>query len=275
MRPLGAWFFGRMADRHGRRVALTASVLLMCFGSAMIAVLPTYESIGVAAPVLLLVARLVQGLSLGGEYGIERYVSLRNGNVKAPRILFELPVRDADRRAALGYAGFDCLAEVLADGSRARSLGLAHSFCNWRASWPLSPYIMRRDMHETDAFIKRQVARRNTCRLDEVSARACDCRRLDHGRHGRVLYVHDLHAEVPRQHIGFCQGYGNDDFGIGAVRLYAFAAGCRRHLGSHRAAARLDRLRRFGTLCTYPNSDDACRRRAILGRHLRSFSQGL
>lgn len=69
MRPLGAWFFGRLADRHGRRRALTASVLLMCFGSALIALVPTYASIGVAAPILLLCARMLQGFSLGGEYG--------------------------------------------------------------------------------------------------------------------------------------------------------------------------------------------------------------
>jgi MHS family alpha-ketoglutarate permease-like MFS transporter len=69
MRPIGAWFFGRMADRNGRRVALTASVLLMCFGSALIAITPVYETIGIAAPIILLVARVIQGLSLGGEYG--------------------------------------------------------------------------------------------------------------------------------------------------------------------------------------------------------------
>ena len=69
MRPIGAWFFGRMADRHGRRIALTASVLLMCFGSALIAVTPVYATIGVAAPIILLTARMIQGLSLGGEYG--------------------------------------------------------------------------------------------------------------------------------------------------------------------------------------------------------------
>ncbi|MBS0234420.1 MAG: MFS transporter [Proteobacteria bacterium] len=69
MRPIGAWLFGRMADRHGRRISLTLSVLLMCFGSAMIAVTPVYSTIGVAAPVILLVARMIQGLSLGGEYG--------------------------------------------------------------------------------------------------------------------------------------------------------------------------------------------------------------
>ena len=69
VRPLGGWLFGFLADRYGRRGALITSVLLMCFGSLMIAVMPTYASIGVAAPLLLGLARIIQGVSLGGEYG--------------------------------------------------------------------------------------------------------------------------------------------------------------------------------------------------------------
>ncbi|MNM76227.1 Alpha-ketoglutarate permease [compost metagenome] len=69
MRPIGGWIFGRLADRHGRKNSLMISVLMMCFGSLMIACLPTYASIGTWAPALLLLARLIQGLSVGGEYG--------------------------------------------------------------------------------------------------------------------------------------------------------------------------------------------------------------
>src|SRR6266480_3191210 len=69
MRPLGGWLFGWIADTHGRRTSMIISVLMMCAGSLMIAVLPTYATIGAAAPALLLVARLIQGLSVGGEYG--------------------------------------------------------------------------------------------------------------------------------------------------------------------------------------------------------------
>jgi MFS transporter, MHS family, alpha-ketoglutarate permease len=69
MRPIGGWLFGRIADKHGRRMAMLISVLMMCGGSLSIAVLPTYASIGAAAPALLLLARLLQGLSVGGEYG--------------------------------------------------------------------------------------------------------------------------------------------------------------------------------------------------------------
>jgi MHS family dicarboxylic acid transporter PcaT-like MFS transporter len=69
MRPIGGWLFGRLADRRGRRTAMLASVVLMCAGSLLIAAVPTYAQIGAWAPALLLVARLVQGLSVGGEYG--------------------------------------------------------------------------------------------------------------------------------------------------------------------------------------------------------------
>ncbi len=69
MRPLGGWIFGYLADTRGRRFSMIISVFLMCGGSLMIAVLPTYDSVGMAAPVLLLIARLMQGLSVGAEYG--------------------------------------------------------------------------------------------------------------------------------------------------------------------------------------------------------------
>ena len=69
MRPLGGWLMGSYADRRGRKAALLLSVWLMCGGSLAIAVLPTYAMIGAAAPALLLIVRMVQGFSLGGEYG--------------------------------------------------------------------------------------------------------------------------------------------------------------------------------------------------------------
>jgi MHS family alpha-ketoglutarate permease-like MFS transporter len=70
MRPIGGWLFGAFADNFGRKNAMTASVILMSIGSLMIAVTPTYTSVGVLAPLILLIARLVQGLSVGGEYGV-------------------------------------------------------------------------------------------------------------------------------------------------------------------------------------------------------------
>ncbi|MGD6817642.1 MFS transporter [Metabacillus sp. 84] len=69
MRPIGSLLLGRYADRHGRRAALTLSITVMAAGSLIIACTPGYSSIGVMAPIILVLARLLQGLSLGGEYG--------------------------------------------------------------------------------------------------------------------------------------------------------------------------------------------------------------
>lgn len=69
MRPVGGWLFGSIADRTGRKTAMTLSVLLMSIGSLMIAVAPSFETAGIFSPIILLSARLLQGLSVGGEYG--------------------------------------------------------------------------------------------------------------------------------------------------------------------------------------------------------------
>jgi len=69
VRPIGGWLMGVYADKHGRKASLLISVSLMCGGSLIIAICPTYASVGALAPVILVLARLLQGLSLGGEYG--------------------------------------------------------------------------------------------------------------------------------------------------------------------------------------------------------------
>lgn len=69
MRPIGAWVMGLYGDRKGRKAGLAVSVALMCAGSLMIAAAPTYAQAGWLAPATLLLARMLQGLSVGGEYG--------------------------------------------------------------------------------------------------------------------------------------------------------------------------------------------------------------
>jgi len=69
MRPIGGWLFGSIADKHGRKKSMTLSVLIMAIGSLIIGLTPGYHQIGIAAPFVLLFARLIQGLSTGGEYG--------------------------------------------------------------------------------------------------------------------------------------------------------------------------------------------------------------
>jgi MFS transporter, MHS family, dicarboxylic acid transporter PcaT len=120
MRPVGGWLFGRLADRVGRKRSMVVSVSLMCVGSLGIACLPTYATAGALAPALLLVARLVQGLSVGGEYGTTatymseaalhgrrgfyssfQYVTLIGGQVLAVLVLLLLQsvLSDAELRA--------------------------------------------------------------------------------------------------------------------------------------------------------------------------------
>ncbi len=69
MRPLGGIIIGRYGDTHGRKAALTLTILAMAFGTVLVGVLPGYASIGIAAPALLVLARLIQGFSAGGEWG--------------------------------------------------------------------------------------------------------------------------------------------------------------------------------------------------------------
>ncbi|TWC67523.1 MFS family transporter [Herbaspirillum sp. SJZ099] len=107
MRPIGGWLFGRIADKHGRKTSMLISVLMMCGGSLAVALMPTYAAIGAWAPALLLVARLFQGLSVGGEYGTSatymsevapngrrgffasfQYVTLIGGQLLAVLVLF-------------------------------------------------------------------------------------------------------------------------------------------------------------------------------------------
>jgi MHS family alpha-ketoglutarate permease-like MFS transporter len=126
MRPIGGWLFGHLADHHGRRNALMFSVLLMCFGSLAIAVMPTYASIGTAAPVLLGLARIVQGLSLGGEYGA------------SATYLTEM----ADNKHRGFYVSFHYVTLI---GGQLFVIG---------AMLAIIALMMRRTLHETDDFVE-------------------------------------------------------------------------------------------------------------------------
>jgi MHS family alpha-ketoglutarate permease-like MFS transporter len=151
VRPLGGILFGHLADRMGRRIALMLSVTLMCFGSLIIAVTPTYASIGVAAPIVLLLARLIQGLSLGGEYGTSatylsevaherhrgffssfQYVTLIGGQLLAIVLLL-------------------LLQKVFLTPEQLKSWGWRIPFA-FGALLAIVAAVMRRELQETDAF---------------------------------------------------------------------------------------------------------------------------
>ncbi|HVH77365.1 MAG TPA: MFS transporter [Stellaceae bacterium] len=82
VRPIGAIFVGSFTDRHGRRAGLTLSIALMMIGTTLMAVTPGYASIGLAAPILITLARLLQGFSVGGEFGSSVAFLMEHGSAR-------------------------------------------------------------------------------------------------------------------------------------------------------------------------------------------------
>ena len=154
MRPLGGWLFGWVADRHGRRTSMIISVLMMCAGSLMIAVMPTHATIGALAPFCLLLARLVQGLSVGGEYGTAATYMSEVASQRQSGLLLFVPVRDADRRAVAGPSRA-CGAPGRPEHRRVQSLGVAHSVRDWgsggRCRHVSAPFTRRDRVRGDDA----------------------------------------------------------------------------------------------------------------------------
>ena len=102
VRPLGAIFVGSYSDRHGRKAGLTLSIALMMVGTTLMAVTPGYASIGLAAPILITLARLLQGFSVGGEFGSSVAFLSEHGS-GAPRLRRQLAIfrRRHDHRPRL------------------------------------------------------------------------------------------------------------------------------------------------------------------------------
>jgi MHS family alpha-ketoglutarate permease-like MFS transporter len=167
MRPIGGYIFGKLADTRGRKEAMTLSVLLMSFGSLLIAFLPGYHTIGIAAPILLLIARLLQGLSVGGEYGTSAtYLS---------------EVATKERRGF--YSSFQYVTLI---GGQLIALGLQlilqrifltdkqmHEW-GWRIPFIIGAVLslvalyLRSNLHETDAFQKKDNAVKKKGSLSEL-----------------------------------------------------------------------------------------------------------
>ncbi len=152
-RPVGAWAMGLYADRKGRKSAMVASVLLMCVGALMIAVCPGYAQIGEAAPVVLLLARVLQGISLGGEYGV------------SATYLSEMAGRD-HRGFWSGVLYFTLISGQLAAAITLNVLQATLSpealqAWGWRIPFfiggalAISVFFIRRGMSETPSFAKR------------------------------------------------------------------------------------------------------------------------
>jgi MHS family alpha-ketoglutarate permease-like MFS transporter len=151
MRPLGGYIFGRLADRVGRKKSMMFSVLLMSFGSLLIAFIPTYATIGIIAPILLLTARLLQGLSVGGEYGVSAtYLSeMASKNRRGFYSSFQYVTLIGGQLLALGVQLI--LQKVLLTDAQMHDWG-------WRIPFVLGAILavvalyLRKNLQETDAF---------------------------------------------------------------------------------------------------------------------------
>lgn len=151
MRPLGGYIFGRLADRIGRKQSMMFSVLLMSFGSLLIAFIPTYQTIGIAAPILLLTARLLQGLSVGGEYGVSAtYLSeMASKNRRGFYSSFQCVTLIGGQLLALGIQLI--LQKVLLTDAQMHDWG-------WRIPFVVGAILaivalyLRKNLQETEAF---------------------------------------------------------------------------------------------------------------------------
>ena len=157
MRPIGAWLMGIYSDRHGRKSGLALSVALMAGGSLLIAAAPTYASAGAIAPAVLVIARMLQGLSVGGEYGA------------SATYLSEM----ATRRRRAFWASFQYFTLI---GGQLLALGVvvvlqltmseAHlQAWGWRVAFAvgallaLAVYVLRTRIAETESFTRQSMDR--------------------------------------------------------------------------------------------------------------------
>jgi MFS transporter, MHS family, alpha-ketoglutarate permease len=162
-RPIGAWLMGLYADRAGRKAAMVLSVSVMCLGSLVIALCPGYSAIGSAAPAILVAARILQGISLGGEYGT------------SATYLSEM----AGRKNRGFWSGVFYMTLIMGQLGAALTLNLLHAVMpgeaiqawGWRIPFfvggalALAVFWIRRGMDETPSFMRRSGKRTSTLML--------------------------------------------------------------------------------------------------------------
>ncbi len=115
MRPIGAMFFGYIGDKYGRKNALALSILLMAIPTACIGLLPTYEMIGIYAPILLTLIRLVQGVAIGGEFGGSIVYLVEHSGEKHRNLIGSTSIISMLIGVLFGAAISTFLAEIMTD----------------------------------------------------------------------------------------------------------------------------------------------------------------
>jgi MFS transporter, MHS family, proline/betaine transporter len=166
VRPLGAMLIGNFGDRAGRKAALTLTILLMAAGTGVIAFSPTYAAIGVGAPILLLLGRVLQGFSAGGEVGGATAYLLETGDPKQRgRVASWLEASMGMANILGALAAF--LVTTLLSESEVRAWGWRLPFIFGLAIAPVGLYL-RRTLDETEEFCAEAALRREQPARDRV-----------------------------------------------------------------------------------------------------------
>ena len=151
-RPLGAFLAGHFGDKYGRRVVLMWTLILMGAATAAVGLLPTYEAIGIAAPILLILLRILQGISAGGEWGGAVLMAVEHAP-KTKRGLFGASPQIGVPLGLLLASGIMAIMTVLAPGDAFLAWG-------WRVPFLLSVfliligYYVRRRVEESPVFVE-------------------------------------------------------------------------------------------------------------------------
>jgi MHS family alpha-ketoglutarate permease-like MFS transporter len=167
MRPVGGWLMGAYADRKGRKAALTLSVLLMSGGSLLIMVVPGYNRIGIAAPLVLILARMIQGLSVGGEYGTAATYLSEIAPKKRGGLYSNFQYVTTTMGQLMGLGVLLLLQHWLLTTQQLETWGWRIPF-GIGALLALSAIYLRRNMPETEAFTNEQVTVQKRGTLKEL-----------------------------------------------------------------------------------------------------------
>lgn len=174
MRPIGGWALGRYADRHGRRAALLVSVLAMCVGSLVIGLTPSYATIGIGAPVIVVLGRLIQGFSLGGEYASSATYLSEMATAGKRGFYSSLVFATLSIGQLLALLVLVVLQAFVFSESALEAWG-------WRVPFLIGAalaggtVLLRSRMEETEAFLSRGAGRRSATGLRELRQHPREC----------------------------------------------------------------------------------------------------
>ena len=167
-RPFGAIILGSYADKAGRKASLTLSIALMMLGTAMIAFAPTYAQIGIAAPLIVVTARMIQGFSTGGEFGAATAFMVEHASAKR-RGFFSSWQMSTQGLATVLAAGISALLSWQLSDAQISDWGWRLAFAIGLLIGPVGLYI-RRSIDETADFKKLSVAQKAKSPIREVFA---------------------------------------------------------------------------------------------------------